>query len=115
MKKYFRIENREPEGGYVPALSVTVRYDKGDPAGYRPVQRGYYASFSPVGVNRSGWTKGYPMEGVRVFLLPVTRQSPKKESEAEGIAIQKLPQLVEYFKNNGIVVGNEITIEELLK
>lgn len=114
MKKYFEWTNGNVEGEYRPAISMSIRYDKGDTAGYRPVERGYYVTFAPVGISPSGWTKGFPVQSVRSLLLTVKRASSSKELEAEKRAIEMVDRVRSFFEHNGIVMGEERTLQEIL-
>ena len=98
MKDYEKVEGTNYE------LKIQVYYDKGGMNYFtsRPEQRGYYASVTPVQVERRGngiMVESYAaFSGVKMLVLPVQRQSPKAEKEAKEKAMQVLPELKEAIK-----------------
>ena len=65
-------------------------------------QRGYYLSVSPV--TKAGRTESYTaFTGTKKCIKAVSRKSAKAESDAEKIAIELVPALVQYVcTHNGI-------------
>ena len=98
MKEYEKVEGTNYE------LKIQVYYDKGGMNYFtsRPEQRGYYASVTPVQVERRPggiMVESYAaFSGVKMLVLPVQRQSPKAEAEAKEKAMQVLPELKEAIK-----------------
>jgi hypothetical protein len=98
MKDYEKVEGTNYE------LKIQVYYDKGGMNYFtsRPEQRGYYASVTPVQVERRPggiMVESYAaFSGVKMLVLPVQRQSPKAEAEARQKAMEVLPELKEAIK-----------------
>jgi len=98
MKEYEKVEGTNYE------LKIQVYYNKGGMNYFsaKPEQRGYYASVSPVQVERRGdgiMVESYSaFSGVKMLVLPVQRQSPKAEAEARKKAMEVLPELKEAIK-----------------
>ena len=99
-KKYEKIEGTNYE------LKIQVYYDKGGMNYFtsRPEARGYYLSVSPVQVERR--ENGIMVEsyaafsGIKALVLPVQRQSPKAEKQAEELAVKMMPELKEQVTSN---------------
>ena len=99
-KKYEKIEGTDYE------LKIQVYYDKGGMNYFtsRPEARGYYLSVSPVQVERR--ENGIMVEsyaafsGIKALVLPVQRQSPKAEKQAEELAVKMMPELKEQVTSN---------------
>lgn len=98
MKDYEKVEGTNYE------LKIQVYYDKGGMNYFtsRPEQRGYYASVTPVQVERRPggiMVESYAaFSGVKMLVLPVQRQSPKAEAEARQKAMEVLPELKESIR-----------------
>lgn len=99
-KSYEKIEGTDYE------LKIQVYYDKGGMNYFtsRPEARGYYLSVSPVQVERR--ENGIMVEsyaafsGIKALVLPVQRQSPKAEKQAEELAQKMMPELKEQVTSN---------------
>jgi hypothetical protein len=99
-KVYEKIEGTDYE------LKIQVYYDKGGMNYFtsRPEARGYYLSVSPVQVERR--ENGIMVEsyaafsGIKALVLPVQRQSPKAEKQAEELAQKMMPELKEQVTSN---------------
>lgn len=98
MKDYEKVEGTNYE------LKIQVYYDKGGMNYFtsRPEQRGYYASVTPVQVERRPggiMVESYAaFSGVKMLVLPVQRQSPKAEAQAREKAMEVIPELKEAIK-----------------
>jgi len=122
-KKYEKIDGTDYE------LKIQVYYDKGGMNYFtsRPEARGYYLSVSPVQVERR--ENGIMVEsyaafsGIKALVLPVQRQSPKAEKQAEELAVKMMPELKEQVTSNlkrklglmaegGVMETREILSEE---
>jgi len=123
LKKYEKIDGTDYE------LKIQVYYDKGGMNYFtsRPEARGYYLSVSPVQVERR--ENGIMVEsyaafsGIKALVLPVQRQSPKAEKQAEELAVKMMPELKEQVTSNlkrklglmaegGVMETREILSEE---
>jgi hypothetical protein len=99
-KSYEKIDGTDYE------LKIQVYYDKGGMNYFtsRPEARGYYLSVSPVQVERR--ENGIMVEsyaafsGIKALVLPVQRQSPKAEKQAEELAQKMMPELKEQVTSN---------------
>jgi hypothetical protein len=99
-KSYEKIDGTNYE------LKIQVYYDKGGMNYFtsRPEARGYYLSVSPVQVERR--ENGIMVEsyaafsGIKALVLPVQRQSPKAEKQAEELAQKMMPELKEQVTSN---------------
>jgi hypothetical protein len=99
-KSYEKIEGTDYE------LKIQVYYDKGGMNYFtsRPEARGYYLSVSPVQVERRDngiMVESYAaFSGIKALVLPVQRQSPKAEKQAEELAQKMMPELKEQVTSN---------------
>ena len=99
-KSYEKIEGTDYE------LKIQVYYDKGGMNYFtsRPEARGYYLSVSPVQVDRREnniIVESYAaFSGIRALILPVQRQSPKSEKQAEELAQKMITELKEQVTTN---------------
>lgn len=109
IKSYEKVEGTDYE------LKIEVYYDKGGMNYFsgRPEERGYYASVSPVKIERRPngiTTEEYgAFSGIKTLVLRVARQSPKAEKEAEMLAQERIPELKNYvlgkMKDKGIIMA----------
>lgn len=117
-----RIKSYEKVDGTDYELKIEVYYDKGGMNYFsgRPEERGYYASVSPVKIERRPngiTTEEYgAFSGIKTLVLRVARQSPKAEKEAEMLAQERIPELKNYvlgkMKDKGIIMAEGGDIEE---
>lgn len=115
IKSYEKVEGTDYE------LKIEVYYDKGGMNYFsgRPEERGYYASVSPVKIERRPngiTTEEYgAFSGIKTLVLRVARQSPKAEKEAEMLAQERIPELKNYvlgkMKDKGIIMAKGGAIE----
>ena len=98
MKDFYKTD-KPVSGEGVAGIAVSIRYDKGNDSGYRPTRRGYYLSVSPVvRTVCPGYIseRGFPMYGIRAFLLCVERKSNKSLQEAERIAEENIKDMLDH-------------------
>lgn len=80
------------------ALKVSIFYLKGGCNWYsgKEEKRGYWVSFQPCSINENS-VRCIPTDGVKQFLLEVTRQSQKRFNEAvKMISKEMLENVIEY-------------------
>ena len=109
-KRYIELENPSRNATH---LKIEVYYSLGgyNLFTYKPEERGYYLSVSPVcKFNRNGVTmESYTaFSGIKKCIKPVSRQSKKAAAQAGEIAKNHIHELVTYVCNtNGLNVPTE--------